>query len=103
MILELTNSDFHDLFRSAGRHEWFSAEALNALFNWYNEVMGGDWPVEVTSICSEWTEYRSVEDLLEDYGVDVIEDLDYAIEPDYVIELESGNILVLHLVDFYDR
>lgn len=89
MILELTNSDFHDLFRSMGRHEQFSYEAKNVLFDWYNEVMGDDWPVDVIGICCEWTEYESTEEVLEEYDVDDIEDLDC------VIELDNGNILVM--------
>ena len=90
MFLKMTNSDFHDLFRSMGRHEQFSYEAKNFLFDWYDEIMGDDWPVDVIAICCEWCEYESIEEVLEDYDVDDIEDLDYA------IELDNGNVLVMN-------
>lgn len=70
MYITVTESMFRDEFRSCGRQDQFSHEALGLLFEHLNELE--DFELDVIEICCEYEE-ASAEDVIESYGVDVEE------------------------------
>lgn len=67
----VTEHSFVDAFRrSELRGEQFSPEALQWLFKYYDhlaESTGDSIQFDMVSICSEWSEYDSLEELEEEY------------------------------------
>ena len=70
MKTTITESGFRNAFHQMGRGEQFSYEALNALFEYYEEVESGgeESELDVIGICCEWSEYDSIEELKENYS-----------------------------------
>lgn len=90
MYITITSaSAFRDKFTSAGRGEQFSYEALEVLFDYYDELE--DFELDVIAICCEWTEYENEEEALKICGA---EDLDELENNHFMLELENGRILV---------
>ena len=75
MIQTINVSDFRDAFRACGRHEQFSYEGLGALFEYLEEVDGGNYELDVIALCCDYSE-DSPEDIAESYGIDLPEDQD---------------------------
>ena len=68
----VTNSSFHDAFRRADRSENFSYEALNLLFEYFEEIesdTGEEIELDVIAICCDYEE-TSVEDVIKNYSLD---------------------------------
>jgi hypothetical protein len=67
----VTQHSFIDAFRrSELRREEFSPEALYWLFQYYDhlaESTGDSIQFDMVAICSEWSEYDSLEELEEEY------------------------------------
>ena len=82
-------TEFMDEFTRMGRGEQYSYEALEALFDYYDELE--EFELDVIAICCDWTEYESEEDALEYYGS---EDIDELQDSHFIIELNNGGILV---------
>lgn len=84
-------SQFMNAFRDAGRKDQFSYEALQALFEYYNDFE--DYELDVVGICVEWTEYESVADAMEAYeGIRSREEFD---QHTTCIDLPDGGLLVM--------
>ena len=86
-------------FNRMGRGEQFSYSALEALFEYLEDVYEGDYDLDVIALCCEWNEYCDVVDINMDYGQD-FEDLDEAKEwlEDYTVVLDAGaGTLVIQL------
>ena len=106
IILRLNVNDFRDEFEAYGRDN-FSYEALEVLFNYYDnlsEDIGEDWELDVVSICCEWQEMDK-EEILRQYSHCIDDEeaeedeqfgqiLDYLRDNTEVIELEGGTWLV---------
>lgn len=87
MYTVVTRMDFHDAFNRAGRGNQFSYEALDTLFDYYEN---DDIELDVTELCCQWTEhedidgynsnccteYSDVEELARDFTVLTIEGTD---------------------------
>lgn len=61
---------FRSMFANHGRSDDFSYEALEALFDYYDDLdqsCDTDTELDVIAICCDWTEY-DIDDLLSDYG-----------------------------------
>ena len=82
-------SAFMDEFARMGRGEQFSYEALEALFDFYDELE--DFELDVIAICCEWTEYENEEEALGACGA---EDLVELQDGHFILELENGRLLV---------
>lgn len=97
LVSAITNThEFRLEFLNSSRAERFSLLALDALFEYYDEMsaaIGQDIRVDVIDICCEWAEYDSVEECCADYGRDC-NDLDDLQEKTTVIPLENGGVLV---------
>ena len=82
-------SQFMDEFTRMGRDDQFSYEALEALFEYYNEFE--DYELDVIAICCDRAEYESEEEVLRYYDAEDIEEL---MDRYFVIELDNGHMLV---------
>ena len=70
----ISSYEFRDAFVKCGRNNQFSLAALNALYDYYediephNEGLGVE--LDVIAICCEWTQYKSIEEYNEAYETD---------------------------------
>lgn len=55
IVYTLGRSEFHDMFRDSGRGGSFSYEALNILFDYFEE-QEDDYHLDVVAVCSEYEE-----------------------------------------------
>ena len=79
--------EFHRAFEVL-RPKAFSYAALNALFDHLEEL---DYEIEldVIAICCDYGEYASVEEILDDFGCENLDQLDH-----YVIPVVGGGFIV---------
>lgn len=72
-------SQFRDAFRQADRQDQFSYEALNMLYEYFEDI-DPDMELDVVAICCEYYE-DTVADIARNYSIDLNdadpEDLDY--------------------------
>jgi hypothetical protein len=95
MIQTINVSDFRDAFRSMGRQDQFSYEALSALFD-YMEEIAPDFDLDVIALCCDYSE-DTVEDIAANYGLEFssIEDGDTDGEREHVrAYLEENTTIV---------
>ena len=97
LVSAITNTyDFRLEFLNSSRAEQFSLLALDALFEYLDELsdaIGEDIKVDVIGICCEWSEYDSVEECCAAYGSDY-NDLYDLQDVTAAIPLENGGVLV---------
>ena len=84
MIVDTVTSagQFSDKFNAMGRGKQFSYEALEVLFEYYEELsdsLGEPFELDVIGICCDWAEYDSIEDAYETYSEDVCNETDVRI------------------------
>ena len=96
MITTVTNRFFVDTFVKSDTYKnQFSHEALNALFDYYEQLEDGTGePIEfdMVAICCEWSEYDSLKEALSDYNdIKTLEDLQ---NNTTVIELDNGGLVI---------
>ena len=101
MKITVDESIFISAFDDMGRGNQFSTEALQALFDYYDEI-DADMELDVIAICCDWCEYSN-DDLVYEYGylidddgetpefIQILEELE---ERTCVIRLEDS-VLVL--------
>lgn len=65
-------SQFRDEFRQAGRQDQFSYEALNMLYEYFEDI-DPDMELDVVAICCDYCE-DTVEGVAEAYGLELPED-----------------------------
>lgn len=93
-------------FENYYRGNVFSDEALEELFNYYDDF-GEPYELDVIDICCNWTEYESLDDYANDYmdendleGLDDDERDDaiwnYLDSRTYFVRLGNGNILIIN-------
>jgi hypothetical protein len=97
------------MFDQYGRGDQFSGEGLIALFDYLDELseaLGEDIKIDVIGLCCDFTEYDSLQDLIEAYldGMDsklvnnIDENkkdiLDYFKERTQVIEVDGGSYII---------
>lgn len=97
--------DFKDEFERYDRGDNFSDEALEELYNYYDDL-GEPYELDVIEICCNWTEYENLEEYAKEYmnesGFEGIEDDDEKEEiitdnlenNTYFIRLNNGSILI---------
>ena len=61
-------SQFRDAFHRAGRSDQFSHEALELLFDYFEEL-DPEMELDVVAICCDYAE-NSPEQIIEDYGIE---------------------------------
>ena len=88
--------DFRDAFREMGRGDNFSYGGLGALYDYLTQMeedCNQEMELDVISLCCDFTEYDSLEDMLEAYPAeyDTLEALqDYTT----VIDIPDGGYIV---------
>lgn len=94
MVQTINCSQFRDAFRSAGRAEQFSYEALGALFDYLEDFDGGGYDLDVIALCCDYAE-DSAEDIAKNYNIEV-DSLD-ALEDAVRAHLEENTSIVADL------
>ena len=108
LYISVNENDFIRAFEQAGREDQFSREALERLFEYYNDDSAEDMELDVIAICCDWTE-ESAEDALESYDKSIPDEWDdewddeeraeYAaaalMDCTVTYPLENGNVLYL--------
>lgn len=96
--------DFRREFERYDRGDRFSDEALEELFNYYDDL-GEPYELDVIEICCNWTEFEGLEEYASQYmdesdfeGMDdeerekrILDELD---KNTFFFELSNGNILM---------
>jgi hypothetical protein len=75
----VTLNQFRDAFRHCGRGEQFSYKALNALYDYLEEVgdeTGQEYDLDVIALCCEYAEYGDLEEFREDYDADIYQTME---------------------------
>jgi hypothetical protein len=101
MYQSVSSYDFHNAFKLRGRETQFSYDALDLLFNYFEEIETEDHPIEldVIAICCDYSE-SSYKDIIEYYSLDkdsTKEDvIDYLQDnTSYIGESEEDNLVYL--------
>lgn len=101
----VTEYQFVDSFRHAGRESQFTVPARRALFEYleeYENSAGEEIELDPVGICCEWAEYPSALEAADDYGFKPDDDDDDAREKSalewlqgetQVIEFEGGIVI----------
>jgi len=78
MVKQLNFEYFRKEFYDYGRENQFSLNGLKALYDFmleYEETTGITYKLDVIGLCTEFTEYGSIEDVKKAYGIEEWEDL----------------------------
>lgn len=84
MIRKITQNDFVREFKEYGREDNFSREALDALYDYLEEI-DENFELDVIGICCDYTEYADEDEAIEAYGDDW--------EDCVVIRLDNGGFI----------
>lgn len=99
MIKTITEWDFINSFDEMNRSENFSVEGRKALFELFEEV-NPDSELDVIAICCEFSEYKDLNELKEEYSnllegdEDDEEVLDFFMGETTLIQLKGGGIII---------
>lgn len=88
IIKTFTESDFIREFEQSSRANQFSYEALVELYAYLNEF---DFEMDVIAICCDFTEYETIDDLLNDYSDATLSDIQ---DNTWCVELDNGAVLI---------
>ena len=90
MYITVDQATFVRQFEAYGRADQFSNEALEALFEYYDELE--DCELDVISICCDWTEYEDMQEAIEafwNYDEELDERLPEECQADYADEYDE--------------
>ena len=98
MIKTITEWDFINSFDEMNRSENFSVAGRKALFEMFEEL-SPDMELDPIAICCDFSEYKDLEELKNDYSYDEdLEDdddiLNYYREQTMVLELANGGLVI---------
>lgn len=85
IVLNVSETMFLETFRSMGRQEQFSYDAMRALYAYLEDMsddIGQDVELDVVALCCEYTQ-ESFDDVADNYSIDT----SYAVDEDDRIEL----------------
>ena len=91
MIITLTETEFINRFLEI-RPNNFSVEGLRALYEYFEEVDEG-MEFDPIAICTEYTEYSTLRELLDEYGGDYSYIKDIHDLSDYTIPVDDSFII----------
>jgi hypothetical protein len=75
----ITVSNFRDAFKNMGRADQFSYDGLTALFEHLEgveEAAGQEIELDVIALCCEFTEFDDEKELLRQYGLDSLDEVE---------------------------
>tara|TARA_B100002019_G_scaffold199929_1_gene173267 strand:+ start:3746 stop:4051 length:306 start_codon:yes stop_codon:yes gene_type:complete len=98
MIKTITEWDFINSFDEMNRSENFSVAGRKALFEMFEEL-SPDMELDPIAVCCDFSEYKDLEELKNDYSYDEdLEDdddiLNYYREQTMVLELANGGLVI---------
>ena len=94
IIKELNFYDFKREFEDYNRDKQFTLQGLSALYEYVLELSedsGENYNIDVIELCTTFTEYESVNQALEDYGLTNYGQLE---ENTIVLPLDDGKIII---------
>ena len=94
IIKELNFYDFKREFEDYNRNDQFTLQGLSALYEYVlelSEVSGENYNIDVIELCTTFTEYESVNQALEDYGLTNYGQLE---DKTIVLPLDDGKIII---------
>lgn len=98
----VTEYQFVDSFRHAGRESQFTVPARRALFEYleeYENSTGEEIELDPVGICCEWAEHSSALDAAKEYGLELRGDddesraLEWLREQTQVVEFDGGIVI----------
>jgi hypothetical protein len=102
----VTEYQFVDSFRHAGRESQFTVPARRALFEYleeYEDSCGVELELDPVGICCEWSEHSSAREAAEEYGFEPDDDddddareksaLEWLREQTQVVEFDGGIVV----------
>lgn len=101
----VTEYQFVDSFRHAGRESQFTVPARRALFEYleeYENSTGEELELDPVGICCEWAEHSSAREAADEYGFEAEGDdddareksaLDWLREQTQVVEFDGGIVI----------
>ena len=95
IINTITQSQFHDKFHAYNRGDQFTYEALNALYQWLDDLSedtGEAIKLDVIALCCQFSEYDSFEEVQGAYRD--IGDIGDLYDQTTVIELSNGGLVI---------
>jgi alcohol dehydrogenase class IV len=97
MIIQTVNQyDFRQAFADCNRAFNFSYEALDALFEWLEELAedtGVPYELDVIALCCEFTEYANLAEVQANYSSTKLDTIDDLRDHTSVIEFDGGLII----------
>lgn len=91
MYIEVTKSIFHEAFQST-RPEQFSYAGLTTLYEYLTDIgEDNDCELDVIAICCDFSQYGSIEEVLQAYRLENREELE---ESTTVLECTDGTIII---------
>tara|TARA_R100000458_G_C8112558_1_gene134753 strand:+ start:63 stop:368 length:306 start_codon:yes stop_codon:yes gene_type:complete len=97
IIKEINNVGFKDEFINYGRADQFTLNGLETLYQFLNESYTDEEPYEldVIGLCVQFTEYESLEDCLQEVGIDDIKTLEDLQNHTIVLEVEESERIII--------
>lgn len=92
----INQSQFIQAFIDCGRGNHFSREALEAIFDFLEE-MDPNTEIDPIAVCCEFAEYETAIEAAVEYGEpfsDEVEAIEWLEERTHVLETESGSIVI---------
>lgn len=96
IVMTVDKHEFIDAFKRYNRQDQFSYEGLEVLFDYLenlSEDIGEPIELDVIALCGEYYE-SSIEELIEDYDIDVSDAADEFEKEDIVRDYLTNNIIV---------
>ena len=90
--------DFVDAFRQAGRENQFTYEGLQALYEYleeYEEDTGEEIELDVIALCCEFTEYESIQECADNYGLQSCQEEEEDIEEELLAQISNNTQVII--------
>lgn len=96
MYQSINRSEFHSAFHRMDRGTQFSYDALDLLFNYFEELETEDHPIEldVIAICCDYSE-ATYEEIASNYSIEDLEDLSIEDKNQTIEDFLNDNTILL--------
>ena len=97
LVKKVYFNDFIEEFKRCGRKNQFSHEGKKALYNYLNELaedLGEPIELDVIALCSEFSEFKNLEEFKKDYNIEDIEDIEDIKDYTTVIQIDDEAFII---------
>lgn len=94
----ITQSQFIDAFKRCGREKQFSYAALNALYDYLEELgdeTGGEYTLDVIALCCGYAEYSDLKEFQDDYDADIYQTMEDIENVTTVIPIQGSDGFII--------